>query len=85
MERLAEFVKSVLAGVMISIGGFVFLSCDNKYVGALAFCVGLISIVLLGMNLYTGRIGYTVTSDLKKRVDTAISVVGMVLVTVPSA
>ena len=31
MERLAEFVKSVLAGVMISIGGFVFLSCDNKY------------------------------------------------------
>ena len=76
MERLAEFVKSVLAGVMISIGGFVFLSCDNKYVGALAFCVGLISIVLLGMNLYTGRIGYTVTSDLKQRVDTAISVVG---------
>ena len=76
MERLTEFVKSVLAGVMISIGGYVFLSCDNKYVGALAFCVGLISIVLLGLNLYTGRIGYTVDGSAKQRVDTAISVVG---------
>ena len=30
------------AGVLISIGGTVFLSCDNKYVGAVLFSVALV-------------------------------------------
>ena len=46
------------AGIMISIGGSVFLSCDNKYVGAVMFSVALLCICYLGYYLYTGKIGY---------------------------
>ena len=39
MKGLASFLYSVLAGVCIGIGGVVFLSCDNKVVGAALFCL----------------------------------------------
>lgn len=43
---------------MVGIGGAVYLSCDNKYVGAVMFSVALLSICYLGMYLYTGKIGF---------------------------
>lgn len=52
------FFKAVLAGLMIGIGGTVYLSCANKTVGAVLFAVGLFTICVYGMNLYTGKIGY---------------------------
>lgn len=48
------------AGVMVSIGGAVFLGCDNRTVGAVLFSVALLSVCYLGLFLYTGRIGYVV-------------------------
>lgn len=57
MVRVAQFIKSILAGVMISIGGSVFLSCENRYIGAIFFSVGLVAVVIFELNLYTGRIG----------------------------
>lgn len=59
------FFLAVLAGVAISIGGCVFLSIDNKVIGALMFCVGLYSICVHGLKLYTGKIGYIITEDSK--------------------
>lgn len=53
--------KSVLAGLMISIGGFVNLACGLKglpWAGALLFAVGLFTICEYGFNLYTGKAGY---------------------------
>ena len=50
------------AGVLISIGGTVFLSCDNKYVGAVLFSVALVCICLKGYYLFTGKIGYITES-----------------------
>lgn len=76
MARLYEFVKSISAGIMISIGGMVFLSCDNRYVGALLFSTGLISVVLFGFNLYTGRIGYVLKNDRVFFTDTLLSILG---------
>lgn len=76
MKRVAEFIKSIMAGIMVSIGGVAFLSCENRYIGALLFSVGLISIVMLGMNLYTGKIGYVLENDKIFFVDTVLSVVG---------
>lgn len=75
-KRTAEFIKSTAAGVMISIGGAAFLSCENRYVGALLFCVGLISVVALGFNLYTGKIGYVLDNDGAFFADTLLSVIG---------
>lgn len=49
---------AVSAGIMIAIGGSVFLSCDSKYVGAVLFSVALLCICYLGYYLFTGKIGY---------------------------
>ena len=57
---MKDFIKSVLAGIMIGIGGTIYLSIDNKVVGASLFGIGLFMIVIYGFNLYTGKIGYLV-------------------------
>ena len=47
------------AGVMITLGAAVYLSCspDNKIVGAVLFSLALMVICMLGMYLFTGKIG----------------------------
>ena len=57
-EKVASFLYSVLGGVCIGIGGVVFLSCENKVVGAVFFCLGLFAICTFGFNLFTGKVGY---------------------------
>lgn len=74
--RFAEFLKSILAGIMISIGCMVFLSCENKYIGSFLFSIGLITVVVFDLNLYTGKIGYVLDKDRKFFIDTLFSVVG---------
>ncbi len=51
-------VDGVKAGIMISIGGSVFLASESKVVGAVLFTVALLCICLKGYNLYTGKICY---------------------------
>ena len=60
------FLSAVGAGLAISIGGAVYLSLENKIAGALLFAVGLYAIVLNGLYLYTGKIGYLVEQKNKK-------------------
>ncbi len=55
----ANFVrKSILAGILIGLGGYAFLAVNDRFVGAFVFSVGLISVILLKCNLYTGKVGY---------------------------
>ncbi len=49
--------SGILAGMMIGIGGTVYLSAENAALGASLFSVGLIYIVSFKLWLYTGRIG----------------------------
>lgn len=58
MSKLRDFLYAVLAGVSISIGGVVYLSLDNKAVGALLFAVGLFTVCTFGLNLFTGKVCY---------------------------
>ncbi len=58
MSYLQLFKKAVLAGVMISIGGTVYLMCEINYVGALLFSLGLFTILAFELKLFTGAIGY---------------------------
>ena len=51
-------LSGAAAGVMVSIGGVVYLSCDIKYIGAALFSVALIVICLKGLSLFTGKVGY---------------------------
>ena len=55
---LKKIVSGVAAGLCISLGGAVFLSAENKVVGAVAFTIGLLSICYYGLSLYTGKVGY---------------------------
>lgn len=55
---VAQIANGVLAGIMIGIGGCVSLSCDNKYIGALLFSLGLFAIIQFGFGLFTGKVGY---------------------------
>ncbi|MBQ5361947.1 MAG: formate/nitrite transporter family protein, partial [Clostridia bacterium] len=53
----SAFWGGIASGIMVGIGGTVYLSCENKVVGAVLFSVALLVICLLGLYLYTGKIG----------------------------
>ena len=55
---IKQILNGILAGILISIGGTVFLSCENKVVGSVLFSVALLCICLLGYSLFTGKICY---------------------------
>jgi formate/nitrite transporter FocA (FNT family) len=57
-KALSGVLSGVQAGIMISIGGAVFLACDIKYAGAALFTVALLTICIRGYSLYTGKIGF---------------------------
>ena len=58
MQIRYPFFLSIAAGILIGIGGSVFLACDSRYVGAVLFSVALLSICYQGLYLFTGKIGY---------------------------
>ncbi|MGN0542563.1 MAG: formate/nitrite transporter family protein [Acutalibacteraceae bacterium] len=58
--------SGIAAGFAVALGGAVYLSCDNKYVGAVLFAVALLAICYLGFALFTGKAGFIVASYTKK-------------------
>lgn len=59
--------RSVLAGIVIGIGGFVYLSSSIPIIGSILFSVGLISVVLFKLKLFTGTSGFlSEFSDFKR-------------------
>lgn len=55
-----------MAGLGIAMGGIVYLSVENQVIGAFLFVIGLYEIVLNGLFLYTGKVGYLVVEKKKK-------------------
>lgn len=60
------FLKAAAAGITIGIGGAVYLTLENKVIGAVLFGVGLYTIVLNGLFLYTGKVGDLISAKDKK-------------------
>lgn len=62
MERIksliAIFISALLAGLMIGVGGTVYLSVNDPVIGSLLFAVGLFTILIYQMSLFTGKVGY---------------------------
>ena len=52
------YIQSFLSGLLIAAGDTVYVLNDNKILGAFLFSMGLLSIIIKGYPLYTGRIGY---------------------------
>lgn len=59
MERVRQFFSAILAGMLIGMGGTVFLSQSNPVVGSFLFAIGLFTIVVFQLHLFTGKVGYT--------------------------
>ena len=72
LDIARKIIDGFLAGMLISIGGAVFLACYlegppiGKYVGGLFFCTALFCICVKGYALYTGRIGYVLEKHSKE-------------------
>ena len=51
---MKTFISGIMSGLLVSIGGTVFLACDSRYVGAVMFAVALLCICYKGYYLFTG-------------------------------
>ena len=63
MKGAKIFVSAVLAGVAVGLGGLVYLSVENRVVGAALFAVGLFVICTFGLHLFTGKVCYVWEND----------------------
>ena len=57
---MKEYIKGILSGVLIGIGGTVYLSCDNKYFGSIFFSIALLFICIRNYSLFTGKVGFII-------------------------
>lgn len=65
-KNRSVFMQAVVAGIVIGIGGTVYLSLENRVIGAVLFSIGLYAIVLNSLYLYTGKVGYLAGTKDKK-------------------
>lgn len=59
MERARQLASAIIAGMLIGMGGTVYLSQSNPVIGSFLFAIGLYTIVAFQLHLFTGKIGYT--------------------------
>ena len=82
MKRLLGVLFSgVLAGIMISIGGGVFLAIKGtSLIGAsFLFSLGLFMIISLKLHLYTGKVGYIFENKKSFLLDLLITYIGNII------
>ena len=72
MRKLRSFLYAVAAGLCIAVGGTVFLSVENKTLGAFFFTVALFTICTFGLNLFTGKVCYLFDNDKNYLIDVLI-------------
>ena len=79
---MRNFIKTlfsaILAGILISIGGTIFLTTKNISVimGGFLFAFGLFIIITLKLNLFTGKIGYVLCNKSNYVIDLLIILFG---------
>lgn len=81
---MKKLLLAVAAGIMIAIGGTVYLSVENTVVGALLFTVGLYGICAMGLLLFTGKVGYALDNPPRYIGDLAIIWAGNLIGTLGS-
>ncbi len=69
-------LKAILAGVVIGIGGIVYLSVESIYIGSVLFGIGLFVIMTFGFNLFTGRVCYAPQKGVKYISELAVIFIG---------
>ena len=79
MERARQLVSAIIAGMLIGMGGTVYLSQSNPVIGSFLFAIGLYTIVAFQLHLFTGKIGYTPFQKLIYIIELAITWFGNLL------
>ena len=69
MKRSKVFLSAVLAGLCVGYGGIVFLSLENRVIGAAAFTVGLFVICTFSFHLFTGKVCYVFQNNRNYAID----------------
>ena len=64
MKSVKQILSAIFAGIMISIGGCVFLVAESKLAGSLLFATGLTTILIFGFLLFTGKTAYLMENNL---------------------
>lgn len=77
-KYVALSLNAVLSGIMISVGGAVYLLCDNKIIGSFLFSFGLFTIVQRGFALYTGKVGYIPENSPVYIIEVIVTLIGNV-------
>ena len=85
MKYINFLIKSFAAGVMIAIGGTVFLMVENVVIGSMLFSIGLFVIVSNELSLFTGKIGYIFENKLNYLFELLITILGNFLGTFVAA
>ncbi len=65
MNFKKTLLTSILAGFSIGLGGFIFLSVDNKIIGSALFSIGLFLVLTMGFSLFTGKVCYLLEGKIK--------------------
>ena len=73
-----KWYKSIIAGMAIALGGWMYLMAPNPIVGAFIFACGLLCVRIYGLNLFTGKIQYMV-SKVYKWTDYLIFFIGNII------
>ncbi len=76
VEFLNYLIKGIYAGIMIGIAGCVYLSVENHVIGSFLFALGLLTICMYGMNLYTGKIGYVLINKVTYLFELLFTLIG---------
>ncbi len=79
MKKYIEIIfLAILAGILIGIAGTLYLSYyqTNLLGAAVLFSFGLLIIVTLNYNLYTGKVGYLIDNKLSYFVDLLLIILG---------
>ena len=83
MQKMSDkWLRAILAGFMIGAGGTLFLSVENRYMGSFLFGIGLVTILVFKLSLFTGKVGYAVQEKPAYLVDLAIIWAGNLIGTV---
>lgn len=75
---LTKFIKAVMGGICIGIGGAAYLSIGNPIVGSLIFSIGLLLICMNGFKLFTGSISY-VRLETRSIMNVAVTLIGNIV------
>lgn len=73
-----SFLEAILAGIMIALGGSIYLSVENKILGSFLFALGLYTICVFAFNLFTGKVGYLMDAIKKKKHASYLKFLGIV-------